>query len=135
MGLSIVSFWKHDCSSDSMIYIHDVTEYIGLLVEHVHILLCLICSLPNLTKQIRWSLDLRWQRPDEPAGFYGMKEPLLMRTAKNPNYKIDWKPFDRVDRREKQRESVEDVLPVCLTLQIVTDFNVGTFLQSETVRE
>jgi len=128
MGLSIVSCWKHDCSSDSMIYIHDVTECIGLLVEHVHILLCLICSLPNLTKQIRWSLDLRWQRPDEPAGFYGMKEPLLMRTAKNPNYKIDWKPFDRVDRREKQRESVEDVLPVCLTLQIVTDFNVGTFL-------
>jgi hypothetical protein len=55
-----------------------------------------------------------------------MKEPLLMRTAKNPNYKIDWKPFDRVDRREKQRESVEDVLPVCLTLQIVTPYGIQT---------
>ncbi|XP_071163553.1 phytanoyl-CoA dioxygenase domain-containing protein 1 homolog [Mytilus edulis] len=69
-------------------------------------------SLPNMTKQIRWSLDLRWQRPDEPAGFYGMKEPLLMRTEKDPNFKIDWTPFDNVDRREKQREAVKDVLPL-----------------------
>lgn len=30
------------------------------------------CSLPNMSKKIRWSLDLRWQRPDHSAGFYGL---------------------------------------------------------------
>ena len=65
-----------------------------------------------MSKQIRWSLDLRWQRPDEPAGFWGLKDALLMRTAKDPNFKIDWAPFDSVNRREKQRDAVADVLPV-----------------------
>jgi hypothetical protein len=35
-------------------------------------------------------LDLRWQRPDEPAGFWGLKDAVLMRTAKDPDFKMDW---------------------------------------------
>lgn len=65
-----------------------------------------------MSKQIRWSLDLRWQNPEKPAGFWGMKDSLLMRTTKDPNYKIDWEPFDGVNRRVKQREAVADVIPV-----------------------
>ena len=30
-------------------------------------------SLPNNSNGIRWSLDLRWQKPDEPNGFSGIK--------------------------------------------------------------
>ena len=30
-------------------------------------------SLENISDKIRWSLDLRWQRPDKPNGFYGLK--------------------------------------------------------------
>jgi len=57
-------------------------------------------------------LDLRWQRPDEAAGFWGLKDAVLMRTAKDPDFKMDWGPMDGVNRREKQREAVSDVLPV-----------------------
>lgn len=35
-----------------------------------------------------------------------------MRTAKDPDFKMDWGPMDGVNRREKQREAVSDVLPV-----------------------
>lgn len=30
-------------------------------------------SLENVSDKIRWSMDLRWQRPDKPNGFYGLK--------------------------------------------------------------
>lgn len=55
-----------------------------------------------MSKAIRWSLDLRWQRPSEPVGFYGLKEGLLMRLSKDPGMKIDWESFDAVNRHDKQ---------------------------------
>lgn len=55
-----------------------------------------------MSKAIRWSLDLRWQRPSEPVGFYGLKEGLLMRSSKDPSMKIDWVSFDAVNRHDKQ---------------------------------
>lgn len=66
-------------------------------------------SLPNVSKQIRWSLDLRWQNPDKPCGFYGMKEPVLMRLASDPNYKVCWDKFEAIDRHAEQKKSVEDM--------------------------
>lgn len=59
-----------------------------------------------MSNKIRWSLDLRWQRPSQPVGFYGLKEGILMRTSKDPNYQIDWESFNKVDRHQKQRESM-----------------------------
>ena len=47
-------------------------------------------STENFSDRIRWSVDLRWQRPDEPSGFEDVKECILMRTAKVANYQIDW---------------------------------------------
>ena len=38
-------------------------------------------SLPNNSSDIRWSLDLRWQRPSEANGFEGVKvgyQPVLV---------------------------------------------------------
>lgn len=55
-----------------------------------------------MSKAIRWSLDLRWQRPSDPVGFYGLKEGLLMRSSKDPGMKIDWESFDAVNRHDKQ---------------------------------
>ncbi|XP_062615047.1 uncharacterized protein LOC134276778 [Saccostrea cucullata] len=66
-------------------------------------------SLPNMSKEIRWSLDLRWQKPGYPCGFYGIKDLLLFRTSKDPNHKIDWTGFDGDDRWAKQKESVKDL--------------------------
>ncbi|XP_030854236.1 uncharacterized protein LOC100893311 [Strongylocentrotus purpuratus] len=54
-------------------------------------------SLTNLSNNIRWSLDLRWQRPDKPNGFYGIKDSVLMRTEGDPNYKPNWDEFESTD--------------------------------------
>ena len=35
-------------------------------------------SLENFSDKIRWSMDLRWQRPDKPNGFYGLKVSTAM---------------------------------------------------------
>ncbi|CAH1247067.1 PAQR3 [Branchiostoma lanceolatum] len=50
-------------------------------------------SLENYSDEIRWSLDLRWQDPNKPSGFWGDKDLVLMRTAKDPGYKPRWEEF------------------------------------------
>ncbi|OWF47739.1 uncharacterized protein LOC110454003 [Mizuhopecten yessoensis] len=62
-------------------------------------------SLINLSNDIRWSFDLRWQKPGLPNGFYGLKEGVLMRTAKDPNFKISWENFDRTVRHKLLRSA------------------------------
>lgn len=69
-------------------------------------------SLPNVTEQTRWSLDLRWQNPKLPNGFYGMKDCVLMRTEENPNLVVDWDKFEGIDRHTEQKKSVEDMKDV-----------------------
>ena len=51
-------------------------------------------SLNNLSSDIRWSLDLRWQRPDKPVGFYGVKDGVLLRSKSLTKEHIDWDSFD-----------------------------------------
>ncbi|XP_021367412.1 uncharacterized protein LOC110459466 [Mizuhopecten yessoensis] len=63
-------------------------------------------SLPNTTNQIRWTVDLRWQRLDCPSGLWGLKEKIAMRSSDNPNLDIDWETFDSVDRNAQQKASV-----------------------------
>ena len=63
-------------------------------------------SLENYSDKVRWSLDLRWQRPDKPNGFYGLKESVLMRTAKDPKYVIRWNEFANVDRTVLQNQAI-----------------------------
>lgn len=42
--------------------------------------------------------DLRWQRPDEPSGFAKVKECILMRTSRDPEYRIAWTAWARKNR-------------------------------------
>ena len=65
-------------------------------------------SLNNLSQDVRWSMDLRWQRADKKPGFYGLKEGIKLRSA-DPNFKIDWELFDAIDRNKKQAEYLEKV--------------------------
>ncbi|XP_050404532.1 uncharacterized protein LOC126820550 [Patella vulgata] len=51
-------------------------------------------SLPNLSDEIRWSLDLRWQKTGLPASFYDMAETVEFRSPTKHNLKIDWSPYD-----------------------------------------
>jgi hypothetical protein len=55
-------------------------------------------STENLSQKIRWSVDLRWQRPDESSGFEKIKECILMRTARDLDYRIDWSAWGRKNR-------------------------------------
>lgn len=63
-------------------------------------------SLENRSDKIRWSLDLRWQRPDKPNGFYGLKDCLTMRRKSQANISIDWEPFASWNRTKVQSEVV-----------------------------
>ena len=46
------------------------------------------CSTENYSDRIRWSADLRWQRPGEPAGFD--ERPLVpMRKGDDPDFRLD----------------------------------------------
>lgn len=69
-------------------------------------------SLPNVSDDVRWSLDLRWQNPSNPFGLWNLKPGVVMRSSKDPNLKPDWETFCAIDRTQVQKESVKDVLEV-----------------------
>ncbi|KAH9500741.1 hypothetical protein Btru_076372 [Bulinus truncatus] len=56
-------------------------------------------SLPNNSNDIRWSVDLRWQSPRHPYGFYNIQDGILFRSADQPNIRPDWKSFFAIDRK------------------------------------
>ncbi|XP_046567731.1 1-deoxypentalenic acid 11-beta-hydroxylase-like [Haliotis rubra] len=56
-------------------------------------------SLPNLSTDIRWSLDLRWQAPNKPVGFYGIRQGVLMRSAKDPDLKVNWDELQETEKK------------------------------------
>ncbi|XP_060578408.1 uncharacterized protein LOC132735471 [Ruditapes philippinarum] len=64
-------------------------------------------SLPNVSEGIRWSVDFRWQRASDPGGLWGMKDGVVMRNSKDPNFKLDWTSFDAVNRHIVQTEYIK----------------------------
>lgn len=48
-------------------------------------------SLENHSDGVRWSVDLRYQDPAQPSGMAThTEEPMVMRKADDPTFKIDW---------------------------------------------
>lgn len=48
-------------------------------------------SLENFSEDVRWSVDLRFQNPNDKAGFHtGLVDPIIMRKSDNPKYIPDW---------------------------------------------
>jgi hypothetical protein len=56
-------------------------------------------SLENTSSSIRWSLDLRWQHPDQPDGAYGLKRAIRMTAPGDPGYVIPWEGWADVDKK------------------------------------
>ncbi|XP_045198092.2 uncharacterized protein LOC123552472 [Mercenaria mercenaria] len=81
-------------------------------------------SLDNLSDHVRWSVDLRWQRPSDPACFYGLKDAVVMRSSKDPNLKIDWESFDSINRHEAQDKMLKDDSTVQSIPQEDPDFDI-----------
>lgn len=63
-------------------------------------------SLQNYSSNTRWSIDLRWQKPSLPNGFYNLKDCVIMRKANDPSFKADWSVFAGQDRNKLQDKSV-----------------------------
>ncbi|XP_064616893.1 uncharacterized protein LOC135480894 [Liolophura sinensis] len=57
-------------------------------------------SLPNVSNDVRWSVDLRWQSPSSNWGFYDIQEGINFRSASDPELKPDWAKFFSVDRKD-----------------------------------
>ncbi|CAD5126776.1 DgyrCDS14821 [Dimorphilus gyrociliatus] len=53
-------------------------------------------STNNLSNEIRWSMDVRWQSSKEKLGFCNKKPGILMRDSQNPLHKINWSEFDTI---------------------------------------
>jgi hypothetical protein len=61
-------------------------------------------STENHSEIIRWSIDLRWQRPNEVSGFDDVKPCILMRSASKPFHEIDWASWAKMSRQFKVKE-------------------------------
>ena len=59
-------------------------------------------STENFSDRIRWSVDLRWQRPGEKSGMEGIKSPILMRTGSDPGYQINWSEWAKHSRHPSE---------------------------------
>ena len=60
------------------------------------------CSLENFSNQTRWSIDLRYKRPADDNGMFGLKDDVILRSSADPNMEIDWETFNSVDRTKAQ---------------------------------
>ena len=69
-------------------------------------------SLDNVSDEVRWSVDFRFKKPGADNGMFGLKPDVLMRTKENPNMKIDWDSFDKIDRTKAQIASVKDIVEI-----------------------
>ncbi|XP_050412522.2 phytanoyl-CoA dioxygenase, peroxisomal [Patella vulgata] len=56
-------------------------------------------SLINVSNDIRWSVDLRWQSPHYDMGFYNIGDGIVFRSKNDPQLKPDWDKFLSVDRK------------------------------------
>lgn len=65
-------------------------------------------SLDNFSQDVRWSMDLRWQRPNEPNGLFGLKDSIPMRSSKDPEMKADWSSWANESRTDLQMDEGED---------------------------
>ncbi len=55
-------------------------------------------SLENYSDKIRWSFDFWYQSAEKPASFYGLKDPIVFRTKKDPHLELNWDAFNKVNR-------------------------------------
>ena len=60
-----------------------ITTMAVVTINDLDKLVCVL-SLENWSNQVRWSLDLRWQDPNKPNGFHGLKVTKACQTIPVP---------------------------------------------------
>ena len=53
-------------------------------------------------------MDLRYQRADRPAGLWGIKECVILRSRKDKDFKINWEEFEKIDRTKGQEQELKN---------------------------
>jgi hypothetical protein len=48
------------------------------------------------------------QKPNEPNGFYGLKDNILMAKENDENFKPDWEEWSKINRTKLQEAAVKD---------------------------
>ncbi|CAF0804958.1 unnamed protein product [Rotaria sp. Silwood1] len=117
---------KHNCCTGNTWYVEvpeeEMTKTLGIPLNEQTVVTCetpfgsvlflnnLIPhrSTENYSTNIRWSLDLRWQKPNEPNGFYGLKDNILMAKGDDENFKPDWDQWSKINRSKLQEAAVEE---------------------------
>ena len=64
-------------------------------------------SLENHSDKVRWSVDLRWQRPGEPAGWKAISISWRCAAGTDPAFRPDWDGF--FAQRAKAFEGFRDL--------------------------
>ena len=62
-------------------------------------------STENYSDKVRWSTDLRYQRPGDPTGYPSESKLPPMRKSDNPTYRLDWEAWTtgRTGHSEEQK--------------------------------
>eukprot|EP00698_Gefionella_okellyi_P000149 TRINITY_DN10138_c0_g1_i1.p1 TRINITY_DN10138_c0_g1~~TRINITY_DN10138_c0_g1_i1.p1 ORF type:complete len:325 (-),score=37.49 TRINITY_DN10138_c0_g1_i1:149-1123(-) len=66
------------------------------------------CAGANRSDVIRWSVDLRWQRPQDFSGFETVKSLLPMRSAAQPDLVPDFDAFNACNRHDNEGTPTHD---------------------------
>jgi len=73
-------------------------------------------SLENHGDKIRWSFDLRWQKPGMDTGMFNNEEAIVFRTSANKNLKVDWGDLILDEKTQRDKEALLARLQVNETL-------------------
>lgn len=74
-------------------------------------------SVPNLSSDIRWSIDLRYQSPRETWGYYDIVEGVVLHDEDGRVEKPNWDPLLNVHRRTKWLKDHAKLVEVYRILQ------------------
>ncbi|CAF1078287.1 unnamed protein product [Rotaria sordida] len=124
---------KHNCCTGNTWYIEvpveEMSKTLNISVNEQTIFTCEVPfgsvlffnnliphkSMENYSQNIRWSLDLRWQKPNEPNGFYGLKDNILMVRGDDENFKPDLDKWSKISRTKLQeavvQKSIQNEIP------------------------
>ena len=64
-------------------------------------------STENYSDKVRWSTDLRYQRPGDPTGYPSESKLPPMRKSDNPTYRLDWEAWFVAQQDEQDFQKIK----------------------------
>ena len=84
-----------------------------------------IHSVPNRSDHIRFAMDLRYQSPNRPWGFFDKSKGILLRSPFKPDHVPDWEFYSTQGRYDVIKELlVENTVRITLVISNKMDSSV-----------